>query len=314
MLAQVNYSGIKRQFNFSFPAMPIEIECVTDNNSLVGEGAFWDHRNGLLWWVDIPAGLIHCLDSDGKNQTWVWGEAVGCLAVRESGGLLLATRSGFHFFDPETGHREALADPEADSPESRFNDGTTDPRGRFWAGTMSESGDKQKHGRFYRLDPDGLVTTHFDRFFMTNGLAFSAQGERLYFSDSDPRVRTLWCCDYDPDTGEAGVPWPFFDTRSVSGRPDGGTVDAEGCYWMAGVGGWQLLRLTADGQIDRIIEMPVERPTKPMFGGPGLDVLYVTSSATGITPGTESDQPQAGGLFALTGLGITGVPQTRFAG
>ncbi len=172
--------------------MPVEIECVVDSYSRVGEGAFWDHRNGLLWWVDIPAGLIHCLNPDGNNQTWAWGEAVGCLAVRESGGLLLATRSGFHFFDPQMGKRETIADPEANLPENRVNDGTTDPRGRFWAGTMSESGGDQRHGRFYRLDPDGRVTTHFDRFFMTNGLAFTAQGDRMYFSDSDPGVRTLW--------------------------------------------------------------------------------------------------------------------------
>ncbi len=294
--------------------MPVAIDCIVDSRAEVGESPFWDHRDGLLWWVDIPAGRVHCHDPAGANRSWEWGEAVGCLAVREAGGLLLATRSGFHRFDPESGERRAIADPEADLPDSRFNDGATDPRGRFWAGTTSERADGLARGRFYRLDPDDRVTTHFEQVHLTNGLAFSPGGERMYFSDSAPAVRILCCCDYDPDSGEPGGPRLFFDTRAVAGRPDGGTVDADGCYWMAGVGGWQLLRLTPAGEIDRVVDMPVERPTKPMFGGRDLDVLYVTSSALGITPGTESRQPQAGGLFAVTGLGATGVAQKRFAG
>ena len=294
--------------------MAIAIECVVDARAAVGESPFWDAATGLLWWVDIPAGRVHCHDPAGADSSRDFGEAVGCLAPRERGGLLLATRSGFHGFDPRSGEREVIADPEADLPDSRFNDGATDPRGRLWAGTTSERGDGEARGRFYRLDPDFGVTPHFDRFYMTNGLAFTPDGTRMFFSDSAPQVRTLWCCDYDPDSGVPGEPQPFFDIRAVAGRPDGGTIDADGCYWMAGVGGWQLLRLTPAGAIDRVVDMPVERPTKPMFGGRDLDVLYVTSSALGITPGTEARQPQAGGLFAVTGLGTNGVPQKRFAG
>ena len=153
-----------------------------------------------------------------------------------------------------------------------------------------------------------------DEVYTTNGLAFSPDGRTMYLSDSNPSVQTIWACDYDPDTGEPSNRRVFFDARAVAGRPDGGTVDADGCYWMAGVSGWQLVRLTPRGEIDRIVEMPVERPTKPMFGGTNLDTLYVTTIGSKLTPGTETKQPQAGGLFAVRGLGITGVPQVRFAG
>jgi L-arabinonolactonase len=130
----------------------------------------------------------------------------------------------------------------------------------------------------------------------------------MYCSDSNPQVRTIWACDYDPATGAPGERRVFFDTRAVAGRPDGGTVDADGCYWMAGVGGSQLVRLTPAGRIDRIVALPVERPTRPAFGGSDLDVLFVTSIGAGTT------QPQAGGIFALTGLGVQGVPEVRFGG
>lgn len=293
----------------------MRIECVVRGPDRLGEGAVWDAADQALWWVDITAGLIRRLDGlTGQTRTWDFGEPVGCLALRRKGGLVVAAKSGFWFFDPETGVRVAITDPEADKPQNRFNDGTTDMQGRFWAGTMKDGGEPERLGRFYRLDPDLTPTPWRDQIFTTNGLAFSPDGRTIYFSDSNPAVRTIWRAAYDTDTGTPGTPEVFFDTRAVAGRPDGGTVDADGCYWQAGVGGWQLYRITPAGRIDRTIDLPIERPTKPMFGGRNLDILYVTSISQIMTPGTEARQPDAGGLFAITGLGVTGVPQVRFGG
>jgi sugar lactone lactonase YvrE len=290
------------------------ITCLGTLRARVGEGAMWDVDDQALWWVDIPAGLVHRHDPSGPERSWEIGEAVGCLARCATGGLLLATRSGFHRFDPETGTRHAIADPEAAKPDNRFNDGTTDPRGRFWAGTMKDRGDPAPAGAFWRLDPDLSVTAGASGFWTTNGLAFAPDGRTIYFADSHPSVRLVWRAAYDVETGTHGTPEPFFDTRAIAGRPDGATVDADGCYWLAGVNGWQVVRITPAGKLDRIVEMPVERPSRPMWGGARLDTLYVTSIGVGLTPGTEARQPDAGALFAITGLGTGGLPQTRFAG
>lgn len=295
--------------------MSVEIECVVDAHAKTGEGAFWDVADQRLYWVDIPEGVVNIFDPEsGNNQQHRLDEPVGCLAPSVKGDLILATKSGFWRFDPKTGEKTALHDPEAHLPANRFNDGATDPKGRFWAGTMQDNGSPAAMGGFYRLETDLTSELWLDGIYTTNGLVFSPDGRTMYCADSNRSVQTIWASDYDLDSGQPGTRRVFFDSREVEGRPDGGTVDADGCYWMAGVGGWQLVRLTPAGKIDRIVNLPIERPSKPMFGGSRLNTLYVTSIGTGLTPGTEEKQPNAGGLFAVTGLGVTGIPQTRFGG
>lgn len=290
----------------------LEVECVLDIKAGTGEGAVWDVRDAALWWCDIPAGALYRYDPrSGSNEHHDLGEPLGCFALRERGGLVVALQSGFWFYDPKSREKTPITDPEADRPANRFNDGATDPRGRFWAGTMKNKGDPERTGAFYRLDPDLTTTRWKDGIFTTNGQTFSPDGRTYYFSDTNRDVRTIWAADYDLDSGQPTNERVFFDSRVVAGRPDGGTVDADGCYWMAGVGGWQVVRITPQGAVDRIVEMPIERPTKPMFGGETLDELYVTSIGT---PEPDPKQPQAGGLFRIRGLGVQGLPQTRFAG
>lgn len=292
----------------------MRVDCVLDAHAALGEGAVWCEREQALWWVDIEGKALHRFDpASAQDRRWPMPERIGCFALRERGGAVVALEGGFHFLDLATGALEPILDPEPEKPGNRFNDGTTDPRGRFIAGTMP-MGPREPVGAFWRLWPDRHCEKLFDGLTVTNGTAFSPDGRTFYFSDSEAHVRTIWACDYDPDSGNIANRRVFVDTHGLAGRPDGGTVDADGCYWMAGVGGWQLVRFTPEGKVDRIVEMPVEKPTKVAFGGKDLDVLYVTSIGMGLTPGSERRQPQAGGIFAVRVPGVVGLPQPRFAG
>lgn len=293
-----------------------EIECVLNIKAALGEGAIWDREERALFWVDIPAGRLHRFDPVTlENRTWQMPDKIGCVALRRTGGAVVALANGFHALDFDTGDVTPICDPEPQTPGNRFNDGATDPVGRFWAGTMPKDGPGDSpEGALYRLDPDGTAPRMGEPMWVPNGMAFSPDGRTMYLSDSYVAVRTIWAFDYDCDTGTPSNRRVFLDTHVLAGRPDGAAVDADGCYWMAGVGGWQIVRITPEGKIDRIIPMPVERPTKIAFGGDNLDIMFVTSiGPKWCTPGTLDRQPNAGAIFAIR-AGVQGIPTPRYAG
>ena len=292
----------------------VRVDCVLDAKARIGEAPLWCVREQVLWWADIDSCALHRFDpGTGLDRSWTLPSRLGCFALRAGGGMVVALENGFHFHDPAAGALEPIIDPEPDKPGNRFNDGTTDPAGRFIAGTMP-LGPRAPVAALYRLWPDRRCEMLFDQLTVTNGCAFSPDGRTFYFSDSEASVRTIWACDYDLDNGAIGNRRVFVDTHGLAGRPDGGAVDADGCYWMAGVTGWQLVRFTPAGKVDQIIEMPAEKPSKIAFGGKDLDVLYVTTIGSNPTPGTEARQPQAGGVFALRVPGVRGLPAADFAG
>jgi len=281
-------------------------------NALLGEGPLWDPAERALYWVDIKGRLVHRFDpARGEDRQWRVPEAVGSLAVRERGGLVLALASGFHFFDPATGATQPIVDPEPDRPENRFNDGKPDRHGRFWAGSMHDP-EISPTGSLYRLDADlschrspatGLVCS--------NALCWSPDGRTMYHADTP--TGTVWAWDFDPATGDIANRRTFAQIPPGDGVPDGATVDAAGFVWLAHWNGWRLTRFDPAGRVERVVPLPVQRPTCPAFGGPALDVLYVTSATIHLSAGERASQPWAGGILALS-PGVRGVPEARFRG
>lgn len=289
----------------------VEVACVLDAKALLGEGPVWDVAEAALYWVDIKRQEVHRFDPrSGRDQTWRVPEDVGSLAVRERGGLILAMRSGFYFFDPATGALESVAKPEADRPDNRLNDGKPDRQGRFWAGSMNEK-DYGPTGGLYRIDGDRACTRVLDGIAVSNTLAWSPDSRTMYHADSVPR--TVWAWDFDLSEGRIANRRVFLQLADTDGVPDGATVDAEGYLWVAVWNGWRVARYDPKGRLDRAIELPVQRPTCPAFGGPGLDIMYLTSASIRLRPEALAAQPLAGALLALD-VGVKGLPEARFKG
>jgi L-arabinonolactonase len=285
--------------------------CVVDCRNTLGEVPVWDVAEQALYWVDIEGCLLQRLDpATGAVQVWRFDERVCAFALRERGGLVLALASGFAFFDPASGALERLAAPEADQPHNRMNDGKCDRRGRFWAGTMDDRL-TEATGALYRFDPDRQCHRMETGIGISNSLAWSPDNRVFYYADS--LCRTIFAYDFDIDSGDITNRRVFTDCRDQPGVPDGSTVDAEGFLWNAQWDGWRLVRYAPDGRVDRIVPVPVQKPTSCSFGGPDLSMLYVTSAVWDLKGAALRQQPHAGGLWVVD-AGVRGLPEARFAG
>ncbi len=285
------------------------IQCVADVHAVLGEGPVWVEREAALYWVDIKGRKIFRLGGDGAVEQWETPFRVGSIAPRTSGGFIAGTDEGFAHIDLERDRFEILYHPETHLPDNRFNDGKVDRHGRFWAGTMDDT-EQQARGFLYRLRPgvDGVVV---DRDYkVTNGPAFSPDGTVMYHNDSARQV--TYAFDLDAD-GNASNKRTLLQFGEGDGYPDGMTVDAEGCLWIAFWDGWCIRRFSPGGERLETVRMPVSKPTSCAFGGANLDKLYVTSASIGLDEAALKMQPNAGGLFMVS-PGVRGLADVPYAG
>ena len=284
------------------------VSCVADVHAVLGEGPVWVERDQALYWVDIKGCRIFRL-ADGETRSWQTPFRVGALAPAEGGGFVAATERGFAFLDPARDRYELRLDPEPERPGNRFNDGKVDRSGRFWAGTMDDA-EREASGALYRLDPGFRATRMDDGYRVTNGPAFSPDGGILYANDS--ALQQTFAYDVDAGGGLSGRRL-FLRFGEGDGYPDGMTVDRDGCLWIAFWDGWCVRRFAPEGALLETVRMPVQRPTSCAFGGPGLDLLFVTSASIGLEEKELAVQPSAGGLFMLK-TGSSGIAERPFAG
>ena len=291
----------------------MRIEVLVDVKTILGEGPLWDVEEQRLYWIDSFGMNVFRATADGREiRAWDVPQKIGSMALRKSGGAVVSLARGFHFLDLRTGNVDLIVDPEPGRTNNRLNDGKVDRRGRFIAGSM-DTMEEGPNGALYRLDPDLSLHKLDDKIIVSNGPCWSPDSKTFYFADT--WSGEIWKYDYDLATGSVANRRTFAKVdRSRGGAADGSTVDAEGCLWNALVYDGRLVRYRPDGSVDRIIEMPVKKVTSVMFGGPALDILYVTSMAKPPLPRFPGDGVQRGSLFAIYDLGIRGVPEPRFAG
>jgi len=284
-------------------------EPVGDVTAELGEGPYWVPEDDCLLWVDIPRSQLHRTYFPSGETVTMDVDAVSAAFPAAGGGILTAGGSKLVArFPAERGERwvsRTIAEVPA-REGVRFNDAAVDPAGRVWVGSM-HTGETEPVGELYRLDPGGVLTTVAKGVTVSNGLGWSPDGSRMYYVDSP--TRRVDVADYDPATGEAFQRRLFADLSDVKGVPDGLTVDADGCVWVAMHDGGALYRLAPDGTRDAVVELPVAKPTSCAFGGPGMTDLYVTTASRGLSEAERNAQPLAGRLLRLR-PGPVGLPST----
>ena len=285
------------------------VEVVLAANADLAESPVWDSEDDVLWWVDIFRGEVHRFDpSSGRDEKFQLAGPVGSLALRRSGGLIVALRDGLYTYQLG-GDVRPLALPEPERRHNRFNDGRTDRRGRFWVGSLHLD-ETEPTGALYRLDPDARCTRMADGIYASNGTAFSPDGRTGYHADSQRGV--VWHFDCDPDSGALSNRRVFIEIERRQGAPDGAIVDRDGCYWLTHASGWRIVRYDPQGRVDRVLQLPVEIPTSAAFGGRDGRTLFITTARYSLSPEALSIQPLAGSILAID-VGVGGEADTRFA-
>ena len=291
------------------PRVPsLSAEVALAAGATLGESPLWDTDASALHWVDIVAGTVHrFLPRSGRDESFEAGCPVGSLGLRTDGGLVIALAAGFATADVGGRGLRAVPDFSVDTSLVRFNDGKVDPWGGFCAGTMHLHG-RQAYGALYRLHPDLSVSELVSQVVCSNGLDWSDDRRSLYYIDTPTQAVDRFALD--PETGELRGRQRIF-CLAAPGRPDGMTIDAEGCLWVALWGGGEVRRYTPDGRLDRSITLPVSLVTSLTFGGEHLDELYLTTASKNLSEEAREAEPHAGDLFWCL-PGVQGRPPGRF--
>ena len=284
-------------------------EAVWSAGAELGEGPVWVERDRALWFVDIKRQKIHRFDpASGDKTSWDAPEQIGFLLPAQSGGFVAGMQSGLHRFDEATGAFSKIVDVEAHLPGNRINDGTVDPSGRLWFGTM-DNHEESPTGCFYRFEGGQHVEAALPKITITNGPVHSPDGRTLYHVDT--LAQTIQACDVAED-GTLGPSRSFVRIPEGEGFPDGPTVDSEGCVWVGLYFGWEARRYSPAGELIGRVRFPTSNITKVAFGGPDLKTLFATSAQQGLKPEALAEQPEAGSLFAVQ-LDIAGLPGSLIA-
>jgi sugar lactone lactonase YvrE len=287
-----------------------QVQCAVPAGDICGEGAVWHPEHAALYWVDINRFLVHAyIPEDGRVRSWLFNEPVTSANLTSDPEiLLLVFASKLGLWNPRTHPRvETLHELKA-APAMRFNDAGVAPDGSLWVGTMANNvgcnGDEIvaefKGGVLYRIDALGGATEWKRDIGISNTVAWSPDAAKFYFGDTVANM--LYVYDYDRQRGSVSAERPFLAGYD-RGAPDGSAMDAEGFLWNTRPWAGCLIRIAPDGRVDRIVNLPVNKPTTCAFGGDDFDTLYITSA--------RSAERLSGSVFAFK-PGPKGIPAGRF--
>jgi sugar lactone lactonase YvrE len=285
--------------------MNSKAELFVDSRCELGEGPFWNPLLERLFWFDILNQTMLSAGTDGHIVDRItFKDTVSGGAVIDKDSLAIVQSGALLRYDFSTDTTSVIAEIEEDLPTNRTNDSRVDRTGSFWIGTMGRKAEAGIGGVYqYRA---GQTTKVIENIRIPNSICFSPDGRTAYFTDAGKMIVR---CTLDPATGLPAGPWEDFFTMEGPGGADGSVVDSEGYLWNARWGGGKVIRISPDGNLDKVVEVPgVSQVSCPAFGGKDLKTLYLTTAREHMTPEELEREPHAGSVFAVE-LDVPGIAE-----
>lgn len=289
------------------------MDIIDDTPLRCGECPMWDWRTGIFYWSDMLAGKIFSFNpKTGEKEVVCEGKNVSGFTMNKNGGFVCATHQGLYLWDKQRGWTEIATEFAGQALHS--NDASADAKGRFIFGTTfydQTVGDNFERGRLYSVDQNAKISIIDDGWGLSNGIAFSPDDKVMYVVDTYERV--VYAYDYDLETGKATNKRIVVLIPNNEGIPDGMTVDAEGCLWVAQWYGYCVVRYSPEGEVLLKIQVPSGQTSSVMFGGDNLKDIYVTTAAevvrlSAAPKGYDFDAPHNGSTYRFN-KGIQGMKE-----
>ena len=282
----------------------MDIWAISEVVSDLGEGPIWTPETNSVTWTDITENTFHIANIDtGKTESFGVPSMIGAIAHTKDGHYIAATQKGFARISLEGKYSPLHSFLQDDM---RMNDGKVDSAGRFWAGSMALSFEKDR-GSLYVLETDNSYQKVLDNITLSNGMGWSPDAQYFYYIDSIPGVLKRF--DYDLDDGKISNPKNLITFDAASGVPDGMSVSSDGKIVVALWDGGRIEIYEPTGAKVSEIKLGVSRPTCCTFVGPNQDILIVSTASQGIN---RADEPLAGKILAVTGTGLSGLPTQQY--
>ena len=290
--------------------MTVEARSIHNPICHLAECPLWNDKEKMLYWTDILEKRIWKYEPHGGTIAveWEGDMMVGGFAFTGNNDIVLCTHKGVYLLSRQSGiHSDSALKLLFDIPmvsDERFNDITTDPKGRIFAGTLTE---RREEGILYRLEKGKSPVAVIEDVGTSNGMTFSLDLKHFYYTDS--HARTITRFDYDAETGNIENPGVIYHSREENGVPDGITMDMEGCIWVACWGGGKVVRIDPQGEIIRELPVPAIQASSVMFGGEGMNELYITSACekgADLTRGLDEQGRYLGGEVFCVSLDVVG--------
>ena len=254
-------------------------------NNILGEGITYSSDSDNLFWLDInnQSKLYKLNLGNDEREIFELPEIVTATSIKSQYEIILVSNNGISLFDLQTKRFIKKISIEDNIPKTRSNDGASDALGRMWFGTMQNNFDEngndisinQNIGKLYKIDINKKITLVEEGLGIPNTFVWSPDNSKFYFTDT--LNGKILHYDFHLETGELSNKKELFNFNR--GHPDGSTIDTDGCIWNCRWGGSCVVRLTPTGEVDQIIEMPVENITNCVFGGKDMKTLFITTAS-----------------------------------